>query len=254
MRPLLIILLAMLSLPAQAVELSGIAEFDQRLTLNSSISARVDRIHVEVGQPVVAGELLVSMVSTGLQSRVDIASAETEALLPELELSLIELEKAQEMFDRDSLALVTLQRAKQDHRVAEARLAGARAKLELARFHRAQSQIRSPIDGIVLDIEAFAGQYINTRVADQTLLTIADNRSMSVQALLPVELYSKSLLHKPARVSYLQQSFRGKVITIDRQISMGANNHPAMLLQVRFSTDGTLPAGLPVKISIDDKQ
>ena len=75
-----------------------------------------------------------------------------------------------------------------------------------------------------------------------------------MQALLPVENYSKSLLHKAARVSYLQQSYRGQVITIDRQVSMGANNHPAMVLQVRFSTDGTLPAGLPVKISIDDKQ
>ena len=67
---------------------------------------------------------------------------------------------------------------------------------------------------------------------------------MSAQALLPIELYSKTLLNKAARVTYLKQSFDGKVVAIDRQVSMGDNNHPAMYLRVRFSTDGSLPAGL----------
>jgi len=38
---------------------------------------------------------------------------------------------------------------------------------------------------------------------------------------------------------------------IDRQVSMGTNNHPAMFLQIKFATDGSLAAGLPVKISVD---
>ena len=251
MRLLLTVLATMMALPALAIDLSGVAEFDQRLTLNSSISARVETVHVEVGQAVTAGDLVVSLVSTGLQARVDIASAETESLLPVLELAQIELDKAQEMFDRDSLALVALQRAKQDHQAAAAKLAAARSRLELARFHRSQAQIRSPIDGIVLAVDTFPGQYINTRVADQTLITIADNRSMTVKALLPVEQYRSSLLNKPARVSYLKQNFRGKVVAIDRQVSRGANNHPAMYVEVKFATDGTLPAGLPVDINID---
>jgi membrane fusion protein, macrolide-specific efflux system len=252
--PVLITLLYLLSPPAQAFELSGITEFDQRLTLNSSISARIDHVHVGIGQSVTAGDLLVSMVSTGLQARVDVATAETEALLPELEFAQIELDKAQEMYDRDSLALVTLQRSQQAFRIAEARLAASTAELELARFHRAQAQIRSPIDGIVLSIDAFPGQYINTRVENRTLLTIADNRSMSVKALLPVEQYRNTLLNRPAQIRYLDQEFQGKVIAIDRQVSKSANNHPAMILLVRFTTDGLLPAGLPVEISIDDKR
>jgi hypothetical protein len=38
---------------------------------------------------------------------------------------------------------------------------------------------------------------------------------------------------------------------IDPQVSMRANNHPAMFLHIKFVTDGSLPAGLPVKISVD---
>ena len=251
MRILLPLLIALLSLPAQAIDLSGIAEFDQRLTLNSSISGRVEQVHVEIGQSVVTGDLLLSLVPTGLQAHIDIASAEVDALYPKVARMSAELDKAQELYDRDSLARMALQQAQQDHSIATAKLAAAVAKLDLARFHLTQAQLRSPINGIVLSISAFPGQYINTQVNDQTLLTVADNSSMSVQALLPVELYRKSLMYKSVKVTYLKQSFKGKVVAIDRQVSMGANNHPAMFLQIKFDTDGSLPAGLPVKVSVD---
>jgi len=251
MRILLPLLVALLSLPAQAIDLSGIAEFERRLTLNSSISARVARVHVQIGQAVATGDLLLSLVPTGLQAHVDIASAQVDALAPRVERMLTELNRAQELYDRDSLARIALQQAQQDHSIAAAKLAAAVAKLDLALFHLSQAQLRSPIDGIVLSINTFPGQYINTQVNEQTLLTVADSRSMSVQALLPVELYRKSLINKPVKVTYLKQSFRGKVVAIDRQVSMGANNHPAMFLQIKFATDGSLPAGLPVKIKIE---
>ena len=251
MRRLLPLIFAILVLPAQAIDLSGIAEFDRRLTLNSSISARVENVHVDIGNKVSAGDLMVTLVSTGLQARVDIAAARVNELAPELERMRTDLNKAQELYDRDSLSRIALQQAQQDYDIAEARLAAATAKLELAHFHLSQTQIRSPINGIVLSINTFPGQYINTRVKDQTLLTVADSRSMSVQALLPVEQFSNSLLNKPARVTYLKRNFRGKVISVDRQVSTGANNHPALTIEVRFASDGSLPSGLPVKISID---
>jgi RND family efflux transporter MFP subunit len=250
MRTLISLLLVLSPLPSLAIDLSGIAEFEHRLTLNSSISGRVERIHVRVGQAVAAGDLLVSLVPTGLQARVDIARAEVEAQAPEVERMQMELDKAQELYDRDSLARVVLQQAQQKLAIATALMSVATAKLELAQFHLSQAQIHAPIDGIVLAISTFPGQYINTRVNDQTLLTVADNRSMSVQALLPVELYNSALLNNPAEVTYLKQSFRGRVVAIDRQVSMGANNHPAMIVQILFSADGSLPAGLPVKINI----
>ncbi len=252
MRIISIILLGILTAPSWAIDLSGITEFDQRLTLNSSISARVEQIHVAVGDPIATGDSLLTFVSTGLQARVNTASAEVDQLEPSVDRMATELEKAQELFDRDSLAMIALQQAEQDHAIAEAKLAAAQAKLELAQFHLSQTEIRSPINGVVLSITTFPGQYINTRVDNQTLLSIADSSSMSVQALLPVELYSKSLLNRSADVVYLQKSYVGRVVAIDRQVSMGDNNHPAMYVQIKFQTDGSLPAGLPVQITIED--
>ena len=250
MRDFVCILLLLASLPAAAFELRGTAEFEHRLTLNSSISGRVAEIHVSVGQSVSADDPLITLVSTGLQAQVDVARAEVDSLVPEIERAQIELDKAQEHFERDALAKVVLVQAQQNHAIARARLDGAEARLALAQFRLSQAMIRSPIDGIVLGVSTFPGQYINTRVDDHTLITVADNRSMSVRALLPVEFFRGDLLNQSVRVTYLQQQFDGRIVTIDRQVSVGANNHPAMVVQVLFTSDGTLPAGLPVRIEV----
>jgi HlyD family secretion protein len=252
MRFLLAILLCLGSARVLAIDLSGQAEFAQRLMLNSSISGRVEMIKVSVGQQVAAGEILLSLVKTGLQAEANMAEAHVNSLLPILDRMLTEMEKAQELFDRDSLALVDLQMAEQNHAIAQANLAGAQARLTRARFHLSQAEIRSPINGIVLSIETFNGQYINTTVNNQTLFTVVDNSSMMVRSLLPLELWKGSLMGKPAQVSFQQQSYQGEVVGISKQVTIGNNNHPAITLRIKFATDGKLAAGLPVNISIDD--
>ncbi len=108
MRFLLAILLCLGSARVLAIDINGQTEFAQRLALNSSISGRVKVINVAVGQQVAAGEVLLSLVTTGLQANAAIAAARVNSLAPALDRMLAEMEKAQELFDRDSLALVDL--------------------------------------------------------------------------------------------------------------------------------------------------
>lgn len=253
MRFLLTLLLVIGSSPVFAIDLDGQTDFAERLDLNSSVSARVESIAATVGQQVTKGELLLTLETISLRASADMARAEANALAPRVEKMQTELEKAQELFDRDSLALVALQNAEQDHAIAQAQLQAAQAKLARAEYRLSQAEIRAPISGIVLAIETSVGQYINTRVSNQTLLTIADDKSMIVTALLPLELWSEKLLQRKASVDFQKQTFEGRVIGIGRQISSGDNNHPATGLQVKFATNGKLPAGLSVRISVADE-
>lgn len=253
MRFLLTLLLVIGSSPVFAIELDASIDFAQRLNINSSLSARVDSIHVTAGQKVTRGELLVTLVTTGLQARADMARAEAAALAPRVDKMSTELEKAQELFDRDSLALVELQQAEQNFTVAQAKLEAAQAKLRHAEYLLSQAEIRSPVSGIVLEIETNRGQYINTRVSDPTLMTIVDNTSMIATALLPLEQWDEKLMQRKARVSFRDQNYTGRVIDIGRQIISGDNNHPATALKIIFDADGRLAAGLAVKISVADE-
>lgn len=252
MRFLIAILFSLGLTNAWAIELNGRAEFAQLLELTSSISGRVASIRVSAGQQVSAGELLLSFVPTGFKAEVDFAQAQRDSLTPTVARMQTEMEKAQELFDRDSLSLVDLSTAEQNLGIAEAKLAAAEAKLTQALFRLSQTKIRAPISGIVLDIATFPGQYINTRVSNQTLLTIADSSSMIVNLLIPIDQWSDSLLERNAKVVYQNQDYQGKVVGIGKQASIGSNNYPAMSLQVSFSADDNLPAGIPVTVIIED--
>ncbi len=236
-----------------ALELDGHTDFAERLVLNSGVSGYVDSIEAKPGQAVSSGQILLRLDPTGLEANVDIASAEVDALTPALARMQTELDKAQELFDRDSLALVELQNAEQDHAVAAARLAAAEARLRRAQYRLAQAEIRSPIDGVVIRVEAFTGQFINTRVSDPGLIMLADRRRMVASALLPLERFSENLRNRKARISFRDRQYDGRVVDISSRITTGDNNHPALTLVVEFATDGGLPAGLPVKISINDQ-
>ena len=78
-------------------------------------------------------------------------------------------------------------------------------------------------------------------------------KSMIATALIPLEQWSEALLQRDVSVSFQKSNFRGRVIDIGRQITSGDNKHPATTLQVRFETNGKIPAGLSVRISIADE-
>lgn len=253
MRFLLTLFFIIGSSPVFAIDLDGSTDFAQRVDLNSSVSARVDNIHVAVGQRVNRDELLLTLETVSLQASADMARAEADALAPRVAKMATELDKAQELFDRDSLAQVELEYAEQNHAIAQAKLQTAQARLLRAEHRLSQAYIRSPISGIVLAIDASPGQYINTRVNDRSLITIADNESMIATALIPLEHWSEELLQRKVRVSYQKQNYPGRVISIGHQITSGDNKHPATTLQVKFESNGKIPNGLSVRISIADE-
>ena len=106
MRILLTILLCIGSTQAFAIEFNGRTEFAQQLALNSSISGRIELIRVAVGQRVSSGETLLTLVTTGLQANADSARAQVDSLTPAVARMQTEMEKAQELFDRDSLVTI----------------------------------------------------------------------------------------------------------------------------------------------------
>lgn len=252
MRILIMLLSLCWSLPSLALELNGQAAFAQTLALNSSVSARVAEVRVSVGQRVAAGELLLRFDDTALRAGRDAAQARVEAQAPRVDKARVELEKAQELYDRDSLALVELEDAQREFAIAEARLAEANAELVHAEYRLTGAELRAPIAGIVLAIATFPGHFVNTGVSDPVLLTLADDRNMIAQTLLPFENFSPTMLNHEARVTYRDKTYRGRVVDVGREISSGGNNHPAVRLRVRFRANGEVPAGFALKISIDE--
>lgn len=250
MRYLPILWLILLPSLAMAVDLEGRSDFARRVELNSSLSGRIDSVRVRTGQRVVAGETVVTLVTTGLEAAAAMARARVDGLRPLLARAETELEKAEELYARDSLAQVELQIARQDHTVAAARLAAAEAELANANYRLSQAEIRTPIDGMVIEVTAQRGIFINTRVENRTLVVIADVDRMIASASLPAVEARDSLLGQSATVRYGERLFSGKVIELGRQATLGNDGAATITVRVAIETGGELPSGAPVSIGL----
>lgn len=248
------VLLAILLYSTQlsAFELKGRSEFSKVYALNSAVSGIVSEVRVEPGQSVKHGDVLLKLDATPYRAAVAAANAKVTIREPVRNQMQIELEKAQELYDRDSLALVELQQAENNLQIAEGKLAAAEAALQLTKFELNQSVLRAPDDLLVLKVNTHPHQYVNTGVSDRPLITLANHQQMIAISFLGPDQWDPGLVGKPARVNYLGKNYSGKVTGLGYRRNAETNGSDGFELRVLFLASGQIPANMPVTIDIQE--
>jgi len=252
MKTTAIILAVLFSGEALALKLEGHTDFSKRYLLNLGVSGYVSEVVVSSGQSVKQGERLLMLDQRRFRTTLERAQALVKTRTPAHSQMLTELEKAQELYDRDSLALVELQQAENNLQLAEGELDIAQTKLLEAELDLKQSSLHAPIDGLVLQLHTHKNRYINTQVADQTLVTLVDNRNMLAIAGLATEQWDPELIGKPARVDFRGKIYTGKVIKVANELVQQGPDQHLYELQVLFVASGEIPANMPVNIEIQE--
>ena len=247
---LLFLAMFFFSTPLLAVELKGRTDFSELYSLNSAVSGIVSEVYVSAGQLVKRDAVLLKLDARPFQAKVAEAKANVIMRKPVRDQMLIELERAQELYDRDSLARVVLQNAENNLQIAEGELAAAEAKLQLAAYKLSQSTVTAPDDLLVLEVNTHARQYINTEVSDQPLVVLANHREMMAIAYLGPDEWNAGLVGKAAQVDYLGRKIRGKVISLDYRRRPKPDSPDGFELRVKFVASGEIPANMPVTIDI----
>ena len=245
-----LLVMVFLSGPLGAVELKGRTEFSGVFPLNSAVSGVVSDVLVQPGQRVKRDQLLLKLDDRPFQASVAAAKATVTMREPVRRQMLTELEKAQELYDRDSLALVELQNAENNLQIAEGELAAAEAQVDLASYQLSQTLLAAPADLLVLEVNTYPRHYINTEVSDQALIVLANHREMMAVTYLGPDQWDTGLIGKPAVVDYLGKEYRGKVIGLDYRRNSTASNADGFELRVLFVAGGEIPANMPVTIDI----
>lgn len=247
---LYLIVVVFYSSPLLALELKGRTGFSEMYALNSAVSGVVSDVYVSAGQLVKRDEVLIQLDARPFRAKL----AEAEALVimrkPVRDQMLTELERAQELYDRNSLARVVLQDAENKLQIAEGELAAAEAKLQLATYELSQSSVTAPDDLLVLDVNTHARQYINTEVSDQALVVLANHREMLAIAYLGPDQWNADLVGKSARVDYLGRKMQGEVISLEYRRRPNPDSPDGFELRVKFVSRGEIPANMPVTIDI----
>jgi RND family efflux transporter MFP subunit len=224
------------------------------VAIGSPVTGLIEKLHVERGDSVEEGQILVELESSVERAAVDLARARAEmsgqlqAREASLALGRRNKERAEKLFDQDALsfelrdtveteaevARLEVQQAREEKRLASLQLEQALAMLE-------RRVLRSPIPGVVVERLMSRGE----RVEEETILKVAQIDPLRVEVILPAAMFDSI---RPGMRATVIPEFPGdrvhvaSVTIVDRVIDAASGTFGARLDLP--NPDGAIPAGL----------
>lgn len=164
--------------------------------VGAQASGQIRKLHVEVGDPIRQGQLLVEIDPSTQQARLDAGRYSIDNLKAQLAEQRAQFQLAQQQQQRQrALAAAGATRA-EDLQSADAQLKVTRARIDMyqAQIRQAQANLRSdeaelgytrifaPMDGTVVALDAREGQTLNAQQQTPLILRIAKLSPMTVWA------------------------------------------------------------------------
>lgn len=255
-----------LALPAAAQDATAsfdcIVEPAQRLELGSPVAGILDRVLVERGATVHAGEVVAELHSEQETARLRTAEAQaaSDALIQSraasLRLAQTTHDRTQDLLSRRVAAesqaqeaAAQLETAQMDLRLAELQHQLDQLGVEEARADVALRQIRSPINGIVVERAQGPGEYV---FQDRHVMTVAQIDPLHVEAWLPIDLYARMQAAETIQVE-LQQPGQTVVparVTIVDQVFDAATGTFGLRAEID-NPEHLIPAGQTCALILD---
>lgn len=171
-----------------SLELVGeIRPFDT-VAIAAELPGRVDRVLVEVGDAVRAGQPMVEIDREAYALEVQRAEAALAAAEAELALAGKELERKADLASDATISQAALDQAQTARELAAAHVGSARAARDLARRNLGKSVIRAPEQGVVTGRRTSVGAWADVGTV---LIEVATGRSVKVAAQVPAEWGSR---------------------------------------------------------------
>ena len=191
----LIMATAQRGLLEDVVTATGTLQPRDYVDVGAQVSGLLNRIHIEVGDTVEAGQLLAEIDPRVLSSRVEATRAQLRSQRAQLlerqsNLQLAELQarRQRNLMAEDATTREALQTAEASLRAAQAQIEALKAQIDQTdaslRADEANleyTRIVAPMAGTVVSITARQGQTLNANQQAPTILRIADLSTMTVE-------------------------------------------------------------------------
>ncbi len=238
-----------------ALEISGTLAARSRVGIKPKLPGRLERVLVEIGDRVSAGQVVATIDRGEVDAQVDatvasvgVARAALESAEAALASAVTEHERATNLFESGALPRQRLDAAQTAHRsavaqrdLARANLAQAEATLRRAREVQRDATLYSPITGFIVqrnyDMGAIPG--------DPPVVVVADLRQLKLEAGVSELEAGRLRTGLPATVVVQAkpgERFAGELVAIAPEVDE-KNRH--FKIEVRVAnTDGSLLAGM----------
>ena len=142
---------------------------------------RLSKLFIQEGDLISKGQILAVFDNRPkLEANLKSAQANLDILMSEIRIKKREIDRYQNLFERGAVAQIVLDQMKDDLLISETRILKLESVIEATNVDLEQSQLKSPIDGIVLQVLVREGERPNS----SGVLNVGANQLM--EALIEV--------------------------------------------------------------------
>ena len=189
--------------PGLAPEYDCLIEARQALDIRSPVEGVIEAVHVQRGAPIRKGQTLAMLYSGPERAVLDLARSragnegELKAAQAKVDITRKKWERAEELVKKNFVSANARDEAEAEYRLAFEQLRVAQenrrlAELEVKRAEEvlAQREIRSPVNGIVVDVRLRPGELTSSNQKDP-IVKVMQIDPLNVELILPVQHYGR---------------------------------------------------------------
>ncbi len=169
---------------ASSVEVSGDVTPAFQLDVKPEVGGKLKVLHVEPGDTVKEGDVLVEIDDTDLLSEKDSALTEIEGAKLEMEKTGKNYERAKELYEQKLISREVYDNLSSEYALGENSLLKTQRKLQLVEDRLRKTKVLAPMDGTVLTAPVIEGQVVIAAASvnsGTTLMTIANLSKLLVE-------------------------------------------------------------------------
>ena len=229
-----------------------------QVTVSTEIGGLIQRMLVEEKAPVAKGQLLAEIKVDEQRAALAEAKARIAEIEAELSLAELELKRSKRLLDQSVASRQDYDRAQRNFDLATAQRQTALATVKRLETTVGKSEVRSPIDGVVLNRYTHPGEMADIGVR---LLTIANTNRVRIEA--EVDEFDTGCVRigqavKITAEGYSGQSWKGTVEEIPDAVSERnlkpqdpARPTDARVLHVKIRLEEPTPLKLGQRVELE---
>ncbi|MCW9013318.1 MAG: efflux RND transporter periplasmic adaptor subunit [Gammaproteobacteria bacterium] len=204
----------LISFSSHAEQFQGVLDWGEKIKLGFPVTGVVQDVKAMPGEKVSAGQILASLDQQPFKLKVKKCAARLARIQPSLFDARLELDHAEELFERTVLSEVERLKIEAVYKELVAEENMIKADQQLAQWKLTKAQLRSPFDAIVINHELVTGQVISSENKGDIYLELARTGLMSVSIMMAYEQIKTVRMDQEVKLSVAGDEYTGMVKSI----------------------------------------
>lgn len=225
----------------------GTVKYNTISKLASQSAAVVEKIFVDIGDEIQAGDTIAKQDSAMLDAEVESKKAELARAKEDLDLAAKDLSRYEILHSENSISNQQFEQFKLKHTYAKATYEKALSDLTQLQIERNNRVIKAPFTGAITERFVSVGEWATVGAP---IATLAKLDSVEVALFLPINRLHLATIKKDVRVEILGKNYTGTIVGVSKQ---GDKVTRSALVRIAIKNPSDLIEGMEARVFLSSE-